>query len=777
MSIIIFSQAQTSTSTVRGKVIDVQTKEILVGARVRIIGTNPQVETTDASGRFKFNNVPTGRQTLIVEYIGYLPVQLSNITVVKGKETVLNIQMQQSIINLKNVVVKAKVNKASPINQMATASARTFSIEETERYAGSLGDPARMAANFAGVMSVDDQRNDIIIRGNSPIGLLWRLEGVDIPNPNHFGAMGTSGGEISMLNNNVLANSDFFTGAFPAEYGNAIAGVFDLRMRVGNNQKYEFLGEVGFSGFEFGAQGPICRKHGSSFIANYRYSTLGVMNKLGIDIGTGTAVPFYQDLNFKINFPRGKFGKLSIFGIGGKNSIAMLDSKKDSAKFGFAGTDLYYRNKMAASGINYTYFLNKKMRINLKLAQTYISQQTQMDSLFHNKQYNPYLFYGASGEEYATIFAPEFFMKINTKNILKIGINLKNNKIIFHDSAFIFERNSYVVPFDLSKKYYYAQAFSEFQHRFSDELTLNLGIFSHILGINNKYSIEPRLGIKWQFANNQTFNFGSGIYSETQMPLIYFASNDHSSSAKNYSNINLDFNKSLQAVVGHNIMITNNFRIKTEIYYQYLYNIAISEQNKQFSVLNIGDDFYIPPYSDLKNNGTGRNYGIELTIEKFLTQGFYFLITSSLFESKYTPWDGIERNTKYNGNYIFNALGGYEFKLGDFSTLALDMKTVYAGGKRYTPIDLEASDSSNSIVYVWQDTYKEQYKPYFRINLRITFKENSKKHKLTQEWALDLQNLTNHKNIFQQTWNENTKSIETYYQLGFMPMMTYRILF
>jgi hypothetical protein len=182
------------------------------------------------------------------------------------------------VYTLDDVTVRPDIRKDQAINEMAVVSARSFTIDETERYAGSLGDPSRMAANFAGVTSVSDQRNDIVIRGNSPLGLLWRLEGLEIPNPNHFGSIGTTGGPISMLNINHLTNSDFYTGAFPAEYGNALAGAFDIRMRNGNNQKHEFMGQMGFNGFELGAEGPFSSNSQASYMANFRYSTLEVLH-------------------------------------------------------------------------------------------------------------------------------------------------------------------------------------------------------------------------------------------------------------------------------------------------------------------------------------------------------------------------------------------------------------------------------------------------------------------------------------------------------------------
>ncbi len=729
-----------------------------------------------SNGEFVLENVPLGRQSVRVEFLGYLPVEIPNLLIVKGKETVLELEMQESAVEISQVVVEAQGNKSVAQNEMTSVSARSFSIEETERYAGSLGDPSRMAANFAGVMSVNDQRNDIVIRGNSPVGLLWRLEGIDIPNPNHFGAMGTTGGPVSMLNNNVLANSDFMTGAFPAEYGNALSGVFDLQMRSGNNKTYEFLGQVGFGGFEAGLEGPISKNAGSSFLINYRYSTLAMMSLLGFDVGTGAAVPHYQDLTFKLNFPRGKFGKLSVFGIGGMNYIEMNDSEGDSASYGFGGTDLRYSNNMATSGLNYTYFFNNKSRINIKLAASYIDQSTELDSLHHNGEFAPNRFYGAFGRTMTYIFAPEFISKINSKNTIKAGLNLKYNDLRYFDSVCIDEE--YIRQFDLDDYYMYGQAFVQYQHRFNDKLEFNTGVLAHYLEFNQTYSIDPRIGLKWQFTDKQAISFGSGLHSQTQIPLIYFVeTEDTVTNEMVRSNYNLGFNKSLHGVVGYDLFLTKTFRIKAEAYYQHLFNITISDYNEQYSVLNVGDDFYLSGYHNMKNSGTGRNYGVELTVEKFLSEGFYFLVTTSLFESKYTGWDEIERNTKFNGNYVFNALAGYEFKLGEYNILAFDIKGMYAGGKRYIPIDEELSKQEGQTVYIWEQSYDKQFDPYFRINARITFKQNFKKANISQEWGLDLQNLTNHQNIFSQDWDSNTNTIRTYYQQGFMPMMTYRILF
>ena len=214
----IVSNAQI-TQNVRGSIVDKDSKTPLPGANIVISTLDPVKGTaTDPNGHFKIEKIPVGRHSIKISYVGYEPIIMQNIELSSGKELILNLELQESVM-MEEVVIEAEGEKEKSINKMATVSARTFSIEETQRYAGSLNDVARMAQNFAGVQGADDSRNDIVIRGNSPTGVLFRLDGVDIPNPNHFALMGTTGGPVSLLNNNVLDNSDFMTGAFPAEYG------------------------------------------------------------------------------------------------------------------------------------------------------------------------------------------------------------------------------------------------------------------------------------------------------------------------------------------------------------------------------------------------------------------------------------------------------------------------------------------------------------------------------------------------------------------------------
>ncbi|MBX2843827.1 MAG: carboxypeptidase-like regulatory domain-containing protein, partial [Flammeovirgaceae bacterium] len=387
VSLLALAEAQT-VQTIRGQVIDRDAKSPIIGATVVISGSDPLIgSSTDPNGYFTLKNVPIGRVDLKITAIGFEETTAPNILVISGKETQINFELVESVTNLEEVTVTAGGDIPEVNNDLAVVSARTFDMEQTTRFAGSRNDPARMATNFAGVSGANDARNDIIVRGNSPNGVLWRLEGIDIPSPNHFSSFGSTGGPVSMLNYNTLAKSDFMTAAFPSEYGNALAGVFDLRLKNGNNGKREFLGQVGFNGFEFGAEGPFSKNSNASYVANYRYSTLGVFKAIGINFGTGTAVPEYQDLNFKINLPTEKSGTFTVFGLGGKSNIELLgsevnlDEESESDLYGDENIDIYNKTNTGVLGISHTYFFSPNTSYKLSVAATHQKEEVLIDSI------------------------------------------------------------------------------------------------------------------------------------------------------------------------------------------------------------------------------------------------------------------------------------------------------------------------------------------------------------------------------------------------------------
>ena len=769
-----YSQEQL-TQTIKGTVIDKQSKYEIPGARIEITSTpEPMLAGTDIYGSFRIENVPIGRHTLKVSSIGYKTVTLSNLTLNSAKELDMKIELEEDIEMLDAVVIKSNSDKRETNNDMTTVSGRTFSIEEAGRFSGTIADPARMAQNYAGVSGASDDRNDIIIRGNSPTGVLWRLEGIDIPSPNHFSTMGTTGGPISMLNINNLSNSDFMTSAFSADYGNALAGVFDLRLRKGNSDKREYLGQIGFNGFELGAEGPFKKGKRASYLINYRYSTLEVFDALGIDLGTGAAIPEYQDVTFNIDVPTAKAGKFTLFGIAG-TSFINIDAEEvgDNNLFSEQNESSRFRSTTGIFGLSHTYFLNPKTFSKLVLASSlsYTSGKIDYDDYQNNINYN---LFGFKRQQLKYSYNYKINKKINAKNTIVIGTMGDYYDLDMVDSARV-SPNTYLLDTDFKGGSFLFQNYALWKHRFTEALTLNSGIHSQHFIYTNSHVVEPRIGLKYQVNSKHNLSVGTGMHSQLQPLTVYFVQEQQANGGFIKPNENLAFTKAFHGVFGHDWLITNDLRLKTELYYQHLYQVPIDTASSSFSMLNEGADFVIPDRTGIVNEGTGRNYGLEVTLEKFFNKGYYYLTTVSLFQSKYTGSDNIERNTAFNSNYVLNALAGKEFNLGKNSTLSLDTKVTYTGGRKFTPVLLDESNTVGYAVYDYANAFSGSYDPYFKWDFKITYKHNGKK--VAQQFSLDINNVTNQKNVFQQTYSSTSQSLKTTYQRGFFPVVLYKIYF
>ena len=411
--------AQNNRQNIRGVVTDKLTQTTLPGATVQIInGTASTGAITDANGIYILPDMAPDRYEIKVSYIGYKDVFASNVVVTSGKEVVLDIAMEEDLKLLDEVVITANL-KAGTINNLIPVSARTFSTEEVNRYAGGRSDPARLAANFAGVSAPDDSRNDIVIRGNSPVGVLWRIDGMNVTNPNHFATVGTTGGAVSALNTNLLKSSDFLTSAFPAEYGNATAGVFDLGFRNGNTQKRETTLQAGLiTGLEATTEGPISKSKGSSYLVGYRYALAGVAQAVGIDIGT-TALPSFQDLSFNVSSGNSKLGKFTLFGILATSSINIEDGNSGSLYGNGAGHDL--SSQIGIVGVKHFKQINSKSYFSSNIGINY-SKSGQTDYDFDRMTDSAYTKSENKVTKTGYNFGTSYNSKINSKLFIKVGI-------------------------------------------------------------------------------------------------------------------------------------------------------------------------------------------------------------------------------------------------------------------------------------------------------------------------------------------------------------------
>ena len=773
------------TSNIRGQIVDKDTRAPLVGAVVQLYNdsTIKGGAAADFDGNYRIDNVAVGRYIIKVQFTGYLMQVIPNVIVNSGKETILNIELEPSVMTTKEVVIVGQ-RKDGTVNEMGAGSGRMFSVEETNRYAGSRGDPARMATNFAGVQGGNDSRNDIVVRGNSPAGVLWRVEGVDIPNPNHFAIEGTTGGPVSMLNNKMLANSDFYTGAFSAEYGNSIAAAFDLKMRNGNNEKFEFNGQFGFLGTELSAEGPINKEKGSSFLMNYRYSTLKMFEALNMPIGTG-AVPAYMDGAFKLNFPLKKGGNISWFGIGGNSKIDIVVSdmtEPNDELYGVDNRDQYFRTGMGFSGVVYAKSLNDKTFFRMVVAGSsrYSSAKHDLvwrDTTFALDSIQAKMRYKNTEQRYSFNFY--FLHRMNAKNTIKAGMfnDMYTNEL--HDSIYSLVAQEWQVRQDYQGNSFLIQPYVQWKYRPTDLVTINTGLHGQYFTLNGSMAIEPRVSMRWTMTDKQAIQIAGGMHSQMLPAYVYYTGMP-GDSLHRLHNKDVDFIKSIHSVIGYDLNVTEGMRIKVEAYYQYLYNVPIEKKSSSFSVLNTGSGFsrYFP--DTLVNEGTGRNLGVEFTLEKFFSKQFFFMATASVFDAKYTGSDGVERNTDFNTGYAGNLLGAYEFKIGEKQTLQVGTKLTVAGKRWYTPIDSALSAAENEEFLVDSLRNTQQFSTaYFRLDARVVWKLNGKK--CTHEIGLDLINVTNQQNILGLTYSPSYKDPKDYYQeqyqLGFLPLFYYQIDF
>ena len=798
-AVLFASIVVSQTQNIRGKVVDSETNFPLAGSKLEVDLKDPNGvnyrAVTDGEGMFKIANVPVGKYSLTTKCAQY-EAKTQTIEVSSGKELILTIMLQELVTNKEEVVVTGR-KKGEIINELAVISAQQFSVEETNRYPGSRMDPARMASNFAGVQGADDSRNDIIVRGNSPLGVVWRVEGIDIPNPNHFAISGSSGGPVSVLNNKILGNSDFIMSAFPAEYGNSVSGVFDLKLRSGNDQRHEFTGQFGLLGTEFLAEGPLNKKGNASFLMMGRYSTLSLFQTFGIKLGTD-AIPTYGDLAFKFNFKLKDGGNLSLWGLGGKSKISIMISDKTAYTtdlYGEGDRDQYFGTSMGVTGLNYKKSLNEKTFVSSTLA---LSQEEQHanhnylqrslliaggDTSIQINNIYPLMAYTFKTNKLSSYTAINH--KINKQHLIKFGynadlfmMNMLDSALVNIDSAGVF-----FTRWNYQGSSVLIQPFIQWKWRISDKTDFTAGIHSQYFSLSNSLSpAEPRVGIKHKMNGNQSIFAGAGMHSQAQ-PLYTYV--DNRKGIGNYFNKGMGFTKSVHSGLGYEKFFSQGFSVRTEAYYQYLYNIPVTIVPSAFSMINMGSGFTRIFADSLTNSGTGYNYGLELTVQKYFDKSFFFLFSGTLYDSKYTGSDGILRNTSYNGKYVANFLAGKEFKIGKRNILGIGTKVTTAGGKRYGLVDIAKTNLEKDLIYQDSMFNELQFKNYFRMDLKISWRMNAKF--MTHEIGLDLVNILNTRNLLSLAYAPsldpavynapNYQPVSEKTQLGFLPIFYYKIDF
>jgi len=771
------------TQAVRGIITDRVSEKPLAGVTITVAGLSIGA-VSDSLGRYVLPAVPLGRQQLNYGSAGYYPASIASVLVTAGKEVVLDVSLEQRLVTLKTLTVTAaKAKRGAATNEFTAGSSRSFSVEDVTRYAGGRNDPSKLVSNFAGVAANSDARNDIVVRGNSPAGVLWKIEGSPSPSPNHFGTLGTSGGPVSALNTNVLKTSDFLTGAFPAEFGNATAAVFDISLRSGNSSRHEQTLQLNaFSGFEATVEGPLNGKNnGAAYLASYRYSFAQVAQSLGINIGT-KAVPKYQDWAFNITSGGSRVGKFSFFGMGGLSSINFIGKDVDSSDFyAQSDQDAYDKSNFYFLGVKHN--LDIDSRTYLRTVVSFASTLDKYDQYRYPDPVPPYanrwMNFTNNNKTNTWRLSSYINQKVNSRLSYRIGFTGESmglDLLVLDKTA-----RPAAAAFDTVSDYkgspFLWQYFGQFKYRVSERFSIVGGLHGTYFSLNGSSATEPRLSFSYQLPAAQTVYLSYGLHSQLQPLPVYFKTVDEETGQRDPSNRNLDLTRAHHFVLGYEWRFRPEWRVKAEFYYQHLFDVPVERQLSGFSMLNAGADFGFPDKVGLVNGGSGTNKGMEWTVERFLNRGYYLLLTASVFDSKYKGSDAILRNTAFNYKYVFNALAGKEWRISDNNAFTLDVRLSAIGGRYTTPINVAASLNAGYEILDTLHYNSQQLDPYLRLDTKFGFRINSHRHRQSQTFYLDLQNVTNRKNIFLLQYNQAKGIAAPIYQIRFFPDILYRIQF
>ncbi len=766
--------AQTPTQTIRGNVKDLDTHLPLSGATIQLIDGELKAGTTsNEEGVYRIDNVAVGRYQLEVRFLGYETILISEILVQSGKEVIQDIWLRERSKTLDQVVVKAINNNQTSPNRLSN---HTITVEENFRYAATFNDPVRLAMAYPGVAGTNDQANGVSIRGNSPATVQWRLEGLEIVNPNHLSNAGTfsdrpsqSSGGVTILSAQMLGNSTIWKGAFPVQYGNAIGGIMDMQLRKGNDEQQEFTAQAGLIGFDFSSEGPFSKKSKASYLFNYRYSFTGLLTQMGVDLGDETIN--YQDASFHFSFPQKNGGQFSVFGLGGISSNDFEMKPFEDWEVEKDAYDLNYESKMGAIGAKYSKLLGNN-RINIATA--YSASENDYSQ-------NPAILFS---------FLPPDTRQVDNFLAKKISVSTSMSRKVKQGSQIDYGVSALLTEIDFKSHYYSSfnqdvldqmrnevakgdnwliRPYFSWKKLINSNLELNVGMALANYSEPKTWHFEPNISITSKIAKQQEVSFAASLHSQLYFPELFFKKIPFQDGEQNPGLIPT---QTMHIVAGYKNSLNAKTIFSTEIYYQYLYEIPIfRDSTATYSSINYVDGL---EWLGLKldNAGTATNYGLELSLQKLLVNKHYFLVSTSLFNSKYAAGDEKLRNTRFNSNYIFRLTGGREFekeKSNKAKIFGINIGVVYSGGLRKSP-------SSVSIVFPFNEfAFSEKNKDYFRADLRVYWKWNKVNRSSTL--AIDIQNVSNTKNEAFEYYDQVQNEFVIKEQLGMIPNLSYKIEF
>ena len=788
-SLTICGGVSIQAQTVRGTVTDAISGEKLIGATVKVVETGTG-SVVDLEGNFRIDIPQSGRYTLETSYVGYEPNVMKEVLVAGVKEVVIDIQLRENNTELTEVVVRPRVNKEATVNPAVLTGGVMLSMEEASRFAGGYNDPARLVMSFAGISGEADG-SGLSIHGNAPERMQYRIEGVEVFTPNHFNDTWNAGyGLVSALNTDVIGNSDFFTSTFNANYNNALSGVFDVKMRTGNNAKHENILQIGTVSEELTLEGPISRKSNSSYIVNYRYGFTSLVDKLNLIDTDGAHVDF-QDFSAKLMFPTKRAGTFSIFGLGFydttwdervnlEDTHSAYDASDNDAKLAqlLAGVShkIHLGNKWTwrtTAAYNMQHLKNDIYYYGLeRSAEGFISQP-----LAYEEPERKYLFSIQKVNEDRLLFNTELSKQVTDRWLIQLGGEYSHR---FFNLAYKSVDQLYA-PVSTMHEYTkmkddtgLANIFCQNLVRVSNYFSLSAGIAGNYFLLSKDFSVEPRASLKWDPDEKNSFSMGYGLHSMIEKLDAYFYRNADG----NLANKDLGLTKAhhLHATYVHKL--NSNLTLRMNAYYEYGFDTPVGIDGSTYCVTN---RYFFYTDEPLVNKGNTRNYGGDITLEHYMNRGFFGQTNFSLYKSQYRGVDKVWRNQLYDRGFMFKILGGKEWMIGK-NMLNVSVKYSIQGGLRYTPIDVEqmraniaAGIIDDNPIYKDNEAFSQRFDPSGIVDLTISYKIN-RRH-VSHTFAFEGLNILQTETPLYQRFDLGTLDVRTDKSGLSLPNIFYRLDF
>jgi len=757
----LLAAAQTPVQTFRGRITDADTGRPLTGATI-LLNPASMGAVTDSAGDFRIERVPAGRYSADIRYLGYETALLPELLIESGKEFNIEVALRPKADSISTVLVTAFYLRPGH----GIGDGPIISVDDSRRFPASFYDPARVMASMPGVAVANDQANGISLRGHSPNAIAWRLEGVDIVNPNHTPNAGTFsdrvsayGGGVNILSSQLLSGFQLYNGPFPPAYGNALSGVLDMHLRAGNNERREYTVQAGLIGLDVAAEGPFSKKSKASWLVNYRYSTIGLLAALGVPLGDEKIN--FQDLSFHLVFPGKNGAKWTIFGLGG-NSVNIFEASRDSSLWEFQKDryDIRFRSRMGAAGITHTMPVGERGQWRTVLALSALESERNGERL--DDELQPIRIEDDQYDQSKHSLHTSFRYRIGKAHRLQTGLLLSrqffNIASVASDTGAFGQGGGWLW-----------QPYVNWSSELSEKWMLNAGLHSAFFGFNNSRSLEPRLSLEWLPAYGHRVTIAYGLHSQLQQPQLYFAGNGAN------ANSQLGFTRAHHYRLGWRYTLGPLLEVHLETYYQRIFDVPVeAERLSSFSALNMEEGFV---QTALANSGTGRNYGVELGLRKYLDRNYWWLANATWYHARYSGSDGIERSSRYDGRFLLNLAGGKEWRIAArkshiSKTFGFSGRVIWNGGFRYTPVDAAASAAAGATVIVESEAFSRRLSHYFRPDLRIYLQRNGRNSSST--FSIDIQNVANRQNLAFYYFDTQKAEVVERYQLGVIPVLSWR---